>query len=414
MYSEEVRYEEAPRLKVINCVDLVETRYDRIDWIVDGLIKPGLSVLAGAPKVGKSWMVLQLCTAVAKGEPFLGMETHSCDVLYITLEDSEMRIRERVLRQTEELPEKLGISLECPSIGDLLKEEIARHCGDYPMTRLIVIDTFQKIREQAGQMSYAGDYADVSAIKKIADELNISILLVHHTRKLGDSDVINEISGTNGIAGSADTLMILKKEKRTERSAVLSCTGRDIEDREMELNLSRESCVWQVINDTYQPEKKIIPPLLLKLIVFAGKVGYFDGSNTEFCEMFSGSVGEKIHPSNLKRLMNLYRYELEDAGVFFLSLKNNGIRRLSVYYQKREDGLSLPEEDAVEEAALWDEKQDEEAQLTEEEQKAEQQRALQQDAVLYEQTWEHACDDMPPTPTDDDAPPVRRSEREFE
>ena len=345
---------EAPRLRVINTVDLVDTRYDRINWIVEGLLKPGLSILAGAPKIGKSWMVLQLCMCAAKGEPFMGMETHSCGVLYISLEDSAVRLQDRILRQTDVLPEQMYVSLECPGIGDNLKSAIARHCGTYPSTRLIVIDTFQKIREQAGQMSYAGDYADVSAIKQIADELNISILLVHHTRKLGDSDVINEINGTNGLAGSADTLMILKKEKRSERSAILSCTGRDIEDREMELSLDRETCVWQVINDTYVAEQKIIPPLLLKLIAFAGKIGSYDGSNTEFCERFQAYSGESITPSMLKRMMNRYRYELEDAGVYFLSVKSNGLRRLAVYYKKREEPSLLSEEEAPEEAALWE------------------------------------------------------------
>lgn len=375
MYSNDYA-EERPRLKVINCADLIDTRYNRIDWIVDGLIKPGLSVLAGAPKIGKSWMVLQLCLAAAKGESFLGMETHACDVLYITLEDSEMRLQDRVLRLTDDMPERLNISLECPGIGEQLKRVIVTYCTDHPFTRLIVIDTFQKIREQTGQMSYAGDYAEVSSVKKIADELNIGILLVHHTRKLGDSDVINEISGTNGIAGSADTLMILKREKRSERSAVLSCTGRDIEDREMELNLDRETCIWQVINDTYTAAQKIIPPLLLKLIVFAGKIGYYEGSNAAFCEQFAEYTGENITPNRLKRMMNLYRYELEDAGVFFISVKRNGIRRLAVHYHKREDGLTLSEEDAEEEAAMW------------------------------EQPYQVPDVDLPPAPTDDDAPPV--------
>lgn len=392
MYSQEVCYGETPHLNVISCTDLIDTRYDRIDWIVEGLLKPGLSVLAGAPKIGKSWMVLQLCMAVAKGEPFLGMETHGCDVLYITLEDSEMRLQDRILRLTDDLPERLNIAMDCPDIGSDLRHVIADYWGKHPLTKLIVIDTFQKIREQSGQMSYAGDYADVSAVKQIADELHIGILLVHHTRKLGDSDVINEISGTNGIAGSADTLMILKKEKRSERTALLSCTGRDVEDREMELNLDRETCVWQVINDTYHAEQKIIPPQLLRLIVFAGKIGFYDGSNTEFCERFAAFTGESITPSHLKRLMNLYRYELEDAGVFFLSVKRNGFRRLTVLYKKREDGLKLSEEDAREEAALWEESGHEPE--PEIEQEPEQ-------------------DDLPPTPTDDDAPPVRRPDREF-
>ena len=401
MYSEEAFREERPRLKVINCVDLVETRYDRIDWIVEGLLKPGLSVLAGAPKIGKSWMVLQLCLAVAKGEPFLGMETHGCDVLYITLEDSETRLQDRLLRLTDDMPERLNITLSCPGIGEELRRTLTVYCVDHPFTRLIVIDTFQKIREQSSQMSYAGDYAEVSAVKRIADELNISILLVHHTRKMSDSDVINEISGTNGIAGSADTLMILKKEKRSERAAVLSCTGRDIEDREAELTLDRETCVWRVINDTYHAEKKIIPPQMLRLVAFAGKIGYYEGGNTEFCERFAAYTGESVTPNHLKRMMNLYRYELEDAGVFFISVKKHGVRRLAVYYKKREDGVSLPEEEAAEEQAMREEADRE-------------QTAAPVNEVHGSQGLTIPDREEIPLPTDDDAPPERRPEREYE
>lgn len=370
--------EERPRLNVINCVDLVETRYDRIDWIVDGLLKPGLSVLAGAPKIGKSWMVLQLCLAVAKGEPFLGMNTRRCDVLYITLEDSEKRLQERVLRLTGEVPEKLNITLDCPGVGETLKKTLAVYCGDYPSTRLIVIDTFQKIREQENKMTYAGDYAEVSAVKRIADELNIAILLVHHTRKLSDSDFINEIAGTNGIAGSADTLMILKKEKRSESKAILSATGRDVEDRSMELNLNRETCMWEVVSDNYHPERRELPETMLKLIVFMDKLGNYDGTNTAFCEQFNRFSGESMTPHHLKRQMNLYRYELEDAGIFFLSVRKNNGRRLAVYCHKPENGASLCEDDAAEEQALWDMPDDE----------------------------------LPPTPGDEDAPPLH-PERDY-
>ena len=353
MMEQNYNYEEEQGFKVINSMELTDVRYPRIDWIVKGLIKPGLSVLAGAPKIGKSWMVLQLCLAVAKGESFWGAPTRQGAVLYITLEDSEMRVQERILRITDEADENLYITLNCPALGDELMQYISLFYKQHTDLRLIVIDTFQKIREQANQMSYAGDYADVSAIKKIADALKIGILLVHHTRKLGDSDFINEISGTNGIAGSADTLMILKKEKRTERNALLSCTGRDIEDREIELNLDRETCVWNVVSDSVKEEPKEIPPTMLRLIAYVGQIGSYNGSNTDFCEQFGEYCGCEISPITLKRMMNRFRYELEDAGVFFVSVKRNGLRRLALYYKKRSDGLSLPAEEAEEEASLW-------------------------------------------------------------
>lgn len=347
------REKEFTPLKLINSVDLTDMRYPRIEWIADGLLKPGLSVLAGAPKIGKSWLVLQLCLSVAKGEPFWGMKTRQGTVLYITLEDSEARIQERILRMTDESSENLIVSLSCSPLGSQLKEQLLGFYKQYPQTRLVVIDTFQKVRDAQSQMSYANDYADVSALKRIADELRICILLVHHTRKMGDSDCINEISGTNGIAGSADTLMILKKEKRTDRKALLSCTGRDIEDRELELMLDKESCVWRVTSDSLERKVEEIPQILLRLIAYVGQIKHYDGSNTEFCEGLSKYCREAVQPNQLKRQMNRFRYELEDAGVYFASAKSKGYRRLAISYHPRTDGLKQSEDDAAEEAALW-------------------------------------------------------------
>ena len=93
---------ESKRLGVIDGIEITDVRYKRSAFLVDGFLKPGLSVLAGAPKIGKSWMVLQLCLSVAKGEPFMGMNTRKSTVLYIDLEDSEQRMQDRILRSAEE------------------------------------------------------------------------------------------------------------------------------------------------------------------------------------------------------------------------------------------------------------------------------------------------------------------------
>ena len=432
-------------LHIISCADLVDTRYPRIDWIIEDLLKPGLAVLAGAPKIGKSWMILQLGLAVAKGESFWGMKTRKSSVLYITLEDSEERVQDRLLHITDEPAEDLYVTMNCSPMGEAFKKQLNQVIGSVPSTRLVVIDTFQKIRDQSVQMSYAGDYADVSFLKKIADEMKICILLVHHTRKQTDSDYINEISGTNGIAGSADTLMILKKEKRTARKATLTCTGRDIDDRELELELSREDCIWRIKTDSRSDkQQEPFPEHLLRLIAYIGKIRRYDGTNADFCQQFSQYCHTQFNPSRLKRDMNLFRHDLEDAGVYFLSAKKSGIRRLYVTYIPNEDSEKLSDEAAGEEAELWEEPHEaenglsptpteevrkqpykEENSLTqamaEEEaywqQQHEAQNDLSQAMAEEEASWDHSYDalyDMPPTPTDDDAPPPRRPEREWE
>lgn len=324
---------EPSRLSLINCEELSDMRFRAREHTVEGLLSPGLAVLAGSPKVGKSWLVMQLCMSVATGAPFLGMKVSRGAALYLALEDSLERLQRRMLGMTESYPDNLCFAVECSQIGENLLDELGCFVFEHPDAKLIVIDTFQKIRGEAPQMSYANDYSEVSWLKRLADKLHICILLVHHTRKLGDSDAFNEISGTNGIAGSADTLMVLKKEKRADRKATLTCTGRDIEDRELEIKLSRTGCAWELMSDTYSPEPaQPLPEDMAKLVRFVRGGGKFDGLNSDFTEAFNRCCSMDLTPEILKRKMNKWRYELERYGIQFLSVRSHGVRRLKINY----------------------------------------------------------------------------------
>ena len=336
-YIYEQSYEPCCRLGIIDSIELTDKRYKRVGFLVESFLKPGLVILAGAPKIGKSWMVLQLCMSIAKGEPFWGMPARQGTVLYIALEDSEQRMQERILSQTDEGSAHLKIAFECAQLGEGISEELRGFVTSYPDTRLIVIDTFQKVRMPLGQMSYAVDYAEISHLKNIADELGIAILLVHHTRKMADSDCFNEISGTNGIAGSADTLLVLKKEKRTQRTATLTCTGRDIEDREMQVELDRDSCVWKLRADSLIAGEQPFPEMLDKLVAFMKKSICHDGTNALFCERFSAYCGSPVDARQLKRLMNMHRFALEDHGVFFSSYRTSRERLIMIRYYPQRD-----------------------------------------------------------------------------
>lgn len=330
-------YKPKTLLKTIPSDELMTRCYPRKRYLVDTLLTPGLTVLAGPPKVGKSWLVLNLCMQIAKGEPFLGMKTTQGSVLYIALEDNNRRLQDRVYHITDEGSTNLHIATECAPIGERLDEELADFISHYRDTRLVVIDTFQKIREQGREMSYANDYVEVSFLKKIADLLDIAIVLVHHTRKQGDSDYMNEISGTNGIAGSADTLMVLKKENRGARSAILSCTGRDIEDREMKLYLDRETCVWELKSDSRGENDFTLPEEIVQLCGYMKKVGRFEGSASELTSLLASRGKHEWNAARFGKLMTQYRYELEDSGVIFETTRSAKQRKLIVSYEKKYD-----------------------------------------------------------------------------
>lgn len=332
--------DDVEELDTLTADELMHLYFPKKEFIVSTLLTPGLAVLAGAPKIGKSWMVLDMCLRIAKGEAFLGQPTRKGSVLYLALEDDRYRLHRRLLRIADEGSDNMRVAHRCSMEPEALERQIQLFIGQHPDTRLIVIDTFQKIRRSVREMSYANDYAEVSRLKSIADKEGVCILLVHHTRKLGDSDYMNEISGTNGIAGSADTLLVLKKDKRSSREATLSCTGRDIEDRELTLSLDRDTCVWQVKSDSLTQPDEDIPDEIPELIEFMKEIKSYSGTNTDFADMFSFKRQFIISPAQLKKSMNLYRDELLRHGVEFVSLKSNGKRRLTISYFAAKDKAS--------------------------------------------------------------------------
>ena len=321
-------------LMTVNGIEVCERRFKRQEYLIEGLLRPGLTVLAGSPKIGKSWLTLQMCLQVAKGEPFWGLQTRYSEVLYLALEDSQQRLQRRMLTLTGEPPAELHFALSCSPLDGELEKQISYFAVNRPLTRLVAIDTFQMVRSPVRQMSYANDYSEVSRLKSLADSLGICILLVHHTRKMGDSDRFNEISGTNGISGSADTLMVLSKEKRTDKKALLCCTGRDIEDMELELMMDKNSCRFKCTSPIEPMFGRALPQILKQLLDFMKVEKHFSGTNREFVGAFSSFIDEDVNMSQLSRKMSYFRYELEDRGLRFELSRTKAERCIKLDYNE--------------------------------------------------------------------------------
>ena len=305
------------KLAVIDSETLLDTRLAPLKFCVDTLLPEGLCILGGAPKIGKSWMVLDLCVRIAKGEDIWNLRTRKGAVLYLCLEDSHQRIKNRLNTVTDE-----GSCDLCDQIREF-------YC-EHPDTVLVAIDTFQLIRDCTAEASYAGDYQDMQMLKHLAEELHITVLLVHHLRKLGDSDPLNKISGTTGLVGAADATWVLEKSKRVSGNATLFCTGRDIENREMEFSFDRDTCTWKIERDSLTVPEMLLPPEMEVLVSFARSLGSFHGGNTEFTDAFNAYAGLSLSVKGLKQMMNTYQFALEENGVFFESRRSNGKRYLSL------------------------------------------------------------------------------------
>lgn len=173
----------------------------------------------------------------------------------------------------------------CGLIGNGLEEQINDLLKDHPNTKLVIIDTLQKVRDSKGSVGkagmYAGDYDDISSIKRIVDESNIAVILVHHLRKLKDgNDPFNEVSGSTGIIGAADTNYVLKR-KRSGNSATLLACGRDVEYQDLTLQFN--NLVWELVERKNSEEihKAEIPRFLFRVVDFMQSRTEWDGTATE-------------------------------------------------------------------------------------------------------------------------------------
>ena len=233
------------KLETKTGAELIAEPFAPTKFIVDALIPPGLHILGGAPKIGKSWLALWLSVMVAKGESVWDLPTRQGTTLYLCLEDSTARIQNRLLDIDEDASEATKFSTSALTISRGLEEQIENFVAEHSDTVLIIIDTLQMIRSGTQDHNYAQDYKELSVLKKLADKHKLAILLIHHLRKEDDSDIFNRISGTTAIQGAVDSSFTLVEKVRGSGRATLSCIGRDFDFREIELQRNKEN-VWEV------------------------------------------------------------------------------------------------------------------------------------------------------------------------
>lgn len=230
--------------------DLMAHVFPPVRWAVPGLVAEGFGVFAGPPKVGKSWWMLNLGVAIAAGGKALGsIDVEQGEVLYLALEDTPRRLQDRLGKVLQDAPppQSLTLRTDSPRLPDAADELRAWH-DDHPDTRLVMIDVLAKIKQPADKSvdSYTADYLSTFELKQIADERGIAILCSHHTRKAESADWLDTISGTQGIAGSADSLLVLRRQ-RGQADAELFITGRDVEETTRALAFQPDLGLWTLL-----------------------------------------------------------------------------------------------------------------------------------------------------------------------
>lgn len=313
---------------------LWDIEFDERMFCIKGLLPQGVCIMGGLPKIGKSWLVLDWVDKVAKGESIWGMETTQGTTLYLCLEDTLQRVQHRLYCMSEEATPNAYYATTAGTLADNLTEQITSFLLSHSDTVLIVVDTFQMVRGNSNEPSYGGDYQEVQKLKRIADEYRITILLIHHLRKQGDHDPLNRLSGTTGISGAVDAVFVLDKKDRNDDAALLVCTGRDVEYRELSLRFSKDRFVWNLVADSAVTPELLLPQEMLLLLEYMREVKFFSGGNSELANAFNTYSGNTMEPKKLKQLMNRWKEKLRELGLTFRSYRSNGQRLVEVQYTK--------------------------------------------------------------------------------
>ena len=317
-------------LHTVSMSELYETVYQSRPPVVDGLLYSGTYLFAGAPKVGKSFFMAQLAYHVSTGLSLWGYTVHKGTVLYLALEDDHRRLQGRLFRMFGmDGTDNLRFAIYAKQLGVGLEEQLKKFVQEHSDTKLIIIDTLQKVREAGGdKYSYANDYEVVGKLKRLADDCGICLLLVHHTRKQQADDKFDMISGTNGLLGAADGAFLLQKEKRTDGSAILDVAGRDQQEQRLYLTKDKERLVWEL--DRTETELWVEPPdpVLEAIAAFVTTdKPTWSGTATELVT----ALGVDLKPNTLTMRLNVNAGRLlNEHGIRYENSRSHAGRKITL------------------------------------------------------------------------------------
>lgn len=303
-----------------------------IEWVVEKILPIGLSMIGAPSKYYKSYMALGLCVAICTGGKFLDFDCNKHDCLYLDLESTKRRPKNRldqIVGTFKDKPDNLHIitGTDDPGrIGDGFEQQIEYQLKEHPKIKLIIVDVFQMIRQPAkkNQSGYDRDYEDFKVLKQIADKHGIGLMLIHHTRKMKDpNDVFNELSGSVGVMGALDCAWVITKDDRYSEEGALHITGRDMESQKLKIRFNKKSFQWEYVGTEEDVENQRLAaeyeqsPIVetIKKLVKQGS-GRWEGSASEI-KNASKYLSLEIYdtPQKIGSLINKYEPLLYFDGI---------------------------------------------------------------------------------------------------
>jgi hypothetical protein len=264
------------RSAIISASDLKQKTFAPVRYVLPGYIPEGVTVFAGKPKIGKSWLLFDICFASASGRFVLGeIKPAQGDVLYLALEDSQRRLKRRLNKLSPEQktwPDRLVLATDWRRADAGGIQDIADWCDSVSQPVLVVIDTLERFRQlaKAGSSAYTTDYLAIAGLHKLAHERGIAIVVIHHVRKMEADDPFDMVSGTNGLTGAADTILVLKRQAG---NVTLYARGRDIEEKETACQFDKSSCRWTLLGEAAEIHGSTQRAAVLEAVSGAGENG---------------------------------------------------------------------------------------------------------------------------------------------
>ncbi len=244
-----------------------------ISWVVPGLLPEGLTIFAGKPKMGKSWLALGLALSAAEGGKALDkFAVERGEVLYLALEDSERRLQSRLDKLLSDAPpQSLHFETHWPRLDQGGLEHLDAWLEKHGHTRLVIIDTLARVRtpRKGNANIYDEDYRAGVPLKGLADKYGVAIVVIHHLRKEPADDPLDTVSGSTGLTAVADSIWVLKRP-RGQADAFLFVTGRDVEDQELALSWNAESVTWTCIGDAQEHRRSEARATVLLAMAISG------------------------------------------------------------------------------------------------------------------------------------------------
>lgn len=328
---------EKPRrkhVKLITSAELQKMEIPPTEFIIDNILTPGLILLGAPPKTCKSYMCLQMCLAICQGEDFLGFHTKQHGCWYLDLESNLDRPKKRTeqILDSESTIQNLYITVESEPMGKGFEEDLRKTIEERPDIKVIVVDVFKKIRPGArrGVDPYDRDYEDYGAIKALADEYHLAIILVTHTTKMKHpDDPFNELIGSAGTLGSVDVAMVIKKESRDAETAKLYVSGKDVEDQCYEIRFDGKRHIWEKLGTSQEVEAQRLREeyennhtikTIRKLVQQGG--GHWEGTASDIIDASRYFAGCQIHEDAAKvgKQLRKYTQQLHDLDAIIYSV----------------------------------------------------------------------------------------------